>query len=336
MGELYQDPFSPPVRPDIVQSILYQAIINAGCQVAQRAAPNLSMSYQYGQVDRFAAKGSGTAVSAGTISQITNANVGASGYALKLAGVTITGTGIVYVRYRIEAKDAIMFKNQIASFACKVYHDVGSTINYTIYIRKANAADDFTGVTAIGNSGAIPVASATVFQLKFENVSLGDCSNGLEIEIQGACGAVTTKNFEFGEFQFNKGNAAFSFIPKSFKDELVACYRYYQSSYNYGTYPSDSLDNTSGCYAYARTNSILECWCGSYFNGPMRKAPTTTIYNYFGTPGKVSTPGNANSIGAVVTAPRTQNLGIGEINDSGTSFTVGTIYWFGWTADAEL
>lgn len=208
------------------------AIINGGCEVAQRAVPNLSTTYQYGKVDRFAAKATGTAVSAGTINQLTTGLLAATkGYDLQLAGVTITGTGIAFLRYRMESRDAINFVNAAASFGVQVYHNVGSSVNYTVYINKANAADNFSAVTAIANSGAISVPTATKTWLKFENInagSLGDVSNGLEIEIQIACGAVTTKNFNFGEFVLNKGTKAGAYTSKLYQQELAASQRYHQ------------------------------------------------------------------------------------------------------------
>lgn len=206
-------------------------IINGACRVAQRAAPNLSSSYQYGAVDRFAAKGAGTAVSAGTISQATTANVGQSGTALKIAGVTLTGSGEVYLRYRMEAKDAIRYRNGAASFAAKVYHDVGSACNYLITLRKPSVADNFTSVSDIANSGNISVPSGASTLISFENINsgnLGDVSNGLEIEIKITTGAITAKNFEFAEFQLNRGVIAQQFTARSFADDLQACYRYFQ------------------------------------------------------------------------------------------------------------
>lgn len=224
--------FDPTVR-----NLYANAIINGGCMVAQRAAPNISTSYQYGKVDRFAAKGSGTAVSAGTINQNTSTLVAAQkGYEIKLAGVTITGTGIVYLRYRMEAKDALMFKNAATSFSCRVHHDVGSAINATVYIRKANAADNFAAVTDIANSGAVSIPNNTGTLLKFENINtgnIGDVSNGIEIEIQLACGAVTTKNFSFGEFVFSLGAKANAFNPDPYQDVFARCQRYYQVSSNW-------------------------------------------------------------------------------------------------------
>lgn len=161
----------------------------------------------------------GTTVDAGTLQQITNANIGLTGYASKFAGVTITGTGVIYKRYRIQSKDAVNFKNKKASFQCLVYHDVGSSINYTVYIRKADAQDDFSSVTDISNSGLISVDDTTSTSLKYESISMGDCSNGIEIEIKVDCGAITTKNFEFTEFQFELGDNSTLFERKLYKEE---------------------------------------------------------------------------------------------------------------------
>lgn len=205
-------------------------IINSGCEVAQRfTAPTISSTYQYGQVDRWAAKATGTLVSAGTVTQTAAANTGISGYALKLAGVTLTGTGKVFIRYRMESKDALAFKNNPASFSARVYHDVGSSINYIITVRKPTVADNFASVTDIANSGNISVPTATSTMIKFENIntgSLGDVSNGIEIEIEADPGAITTKNFEFTEFQFNRGSVANQYVQKAYGEELLACRRY--------------------------------------------------------------------------------------------------------------
>lgn len=209
----------------------YNTILNGACLVGQRAAPSLSTAYQYGQVDRFACKATGTAVSAGTITQNTAPNAVSTGYVLKVAGATVTGVGIIYARYRIESLDSLKYKNGVASFGVWVYQDTTVNVSYTIFINKATVADNFTATTAIANSGAIVVPSGVATFIKFENINsgnIGDVTNGIEIEIQAACGAITTKNFEFGEFQFNKGVHALPFRAREYVIELAACQRYYQ------------------------------------------------------------------------------------------------------------
>ncbi len=209
------------------------AIINGGMQVGQRGALTLGSSSPagnagYGKVDRWQAWATGTAVSAGTADQMTTANCGRTGYALKLAGVTLTGSGVVYVRHRVESINALRFKNQVASFAVRVYHDVGSSINYTIIIRKPTVLNNYTSTTVITTGSATAVATGTETLLTLENVSMGDCSYGIEIEIQAACGAITTKNFQYAEAQLEEGPAATTFEYVSYEQELQRCMRYYE------------------------------------------------------------------------------------------------------------
>ena len=64
--------------------------------------------------DRFEGMATGTLVTAGTYNNIATANCGVSGYAFKFIAITLTGAGEIHFRYRMEAKDAIKFKNQTA------------------------------------------------------------------------------------------------------------------------------------------------------------------------------------------------------------------------------
>lgn len=216
--------------PDFTYSYVQrQAIINGAMEVVQElgtgtvALVNNTAKYI---CDLFSVTPSGTAVSAGTAGQISNSTLGTTGYSLKVAGVTITGSGTIVHKYRIESADALKYKNKIASFACRVLHDVGSNINYVITIRKANSSDNFGAVTDISNSGNIAVVTGTGTLIKFENVSLGDCSNGIEIEVKAVCGAITTNNFETTEWQMNVGAVALPFVCETRAEELAKVKRY--------------------------------------------------------------------------------------------------------------
>jgi hypothetical protein len=263
------------------------AIINGDCRVNQRVtaytlvkdAYTWDADDLYGP-DRHEGMATGTAVSAGTWGQSTTCVAGNSGYGFKFAGVTLTDTGILYHRHRIEAKDAARFKNMTASFSCKVYHDVGSNINYTLYVRKANSADNFAAVTAISNSGAISVPTATATTLKYEAVAMGDCSNGIEIEIKIECGAVTTKNFEHAELQLELGSVATAFEYRSFQRELLDCMRYFEKSFPYTTAPANNSGVPGASILIGHTNSAGYCVSNIIrFTIPKPYAPTLTRYN---------------------------------------------------------
>jgi hypothetical protein len=251
------------------------AIINGDCRVNQRVTAQTLVKDQYTWdvddltgPDRHEGMATGTAVSAGTWGQSTTCVAGNSGYGFKFAGVTLTGTGILYHRHRIEAKDAARFKNMTASFSVKVYHDVGNNINYTIYVRKANSADNFAAVTAISNSGAISVPTATPTTLKYENVSMGDVSNGIEIEIKIEAGAITLKNFCQTELQLELGSVAtaFEFIPTPL--ERTKCSSFFRRY------------NSSGATAFISSTGYEQTSIRAFFTSTlspvMRSLPTLT------------------------------------------------------------
>lgn len=205
-------------------------IINGCMRVAQRASTALSTTATYGQVDRLACWASGGAVSAGNITQISNSGIGRTGYALRLAGVTLTGAGQLSVRYRMESLEARKFKGLTGSFGLRCSHDTGASINYELHVRKPTAADNFAAVTAIAN-GATAVASGigAATLVKLENVALGDVSNGLEIEIKVPCGAIAAKNFDFAELQMSVGTTLQPFnYYEDITQTLHRCMRYYE------------------------------------------------------------------------------------------------------------
>ncbi len=230
------------------QGVNRNAIINGNGMVQQRASVTLSTSAQYG-IDRWAAYASGTTVSSGIFGQSTSGPIGRTGYGIALTNATITGTGTVYFRYRIEAKDALKFMNQPAVFSCLVYHDVGSTVNYTVTMNKpSSTADVFSPVTAIG-SFVTSVASGTSTRLSFAVTDMGACGNGIEILISATCGGITTKNFYLTEAQFELGTVATAFEYRPFQQELALCQRYYENTQVniYGNYPSPAY-GVSVCY----------------------------------------------------------------------------------------
>lgn len=220
---------------------------NGGMQIYQRAAAHTLVKDVYGfAVDRWAGMATGTAVSAGTLTQETTTD----GYSFKFAGLTVSGTGIEFHRQRIASQTAGHLKNKIISMQFRCRHDIGSSVNFTIYVRKADALDDFTTTTNIGNGGAQAVATGTSWTtIKYENLSVGDCSNGLEIEVKIESGAITTKNFEISNCKLEIGASCTEFVLKSYNEELINCQTndYYKSSL---TWKGKAEDGNSGGGGY--------------------------------------------------------------------------------------
>jgi hypothetical protein len=195
-------------------------LINAEGKIIKSSTAYTLVKDTYGTQDNYwYGMATGTAVTAGTFGQDATATIGRALFAHKFTGVTASGTGIVYLRYRMQSQNAKTFKNQIASFQALVYQNTGGAINYTIYVRKATALDNFTAVTEITNSGQLSVPDSTSTQIKLEEITMEDCSNGVEIEIKVECGAVTTKDFEFTELQFELGSVAESFSYEEYEND---------------------------------------------------------------------------------------------------------------------
>lgn len=267
--------------------------INGACQVAQRVtAPSLSTSAQYGSVDRFMANAL-SAVTAGTIAQGTGLSFGAVGTSLQLNGVSSTGSNSFFVHQRIESKNAIQLKNINFSVSALVNHNVGASVTYYIAVYSVTSIDNFSGTSLQSVTGGVAVASGTPTLIKFENITGFDTTNGLLITIQANTSAgITTKNFDFTNFQVNAGATAEGFVANSFDSELLACQRYYEKSYNYATAPGTSGILTAGASMSAATQSALmtgtansaggRAWGTAYFKVRKRVAPTMSYWDLNG------------------------------------------------------
>jgi len=283
-------------------------IINGGCQVSQRAAPSISATAQYGGVDRFLAYTSATPT-AGTIEQAETTLLGSTGYALHISGLS-TPSGNVLFTTLLESKDIQKYINNSGVFSCRVYHDKGSNVDYTITVNKADAKDDFTGgVTLIGTGSATTVTSATDTALEFAIADFGSCGNGIQIIVSAACGAVTAKNFYATEMQLEQALLSTDFEHEDIAITEVKCERHYEVS-------NDQSLHLPIC----ATNNSVQRRVHVPFKTKKRTDPSIVLTG--------ETPASS--------------IGVGEISVdgfrlSGTAGTSGTeIYGGTWTADSEL
>lgn len=222
---------TPPVRRYAPEEKyipgMVNAVINGGCMSSSRPSATITTSFAYGPVDLLAVKADGT-VSAGTVSQATAAtSLTQTAHACFVENCTLTGAGAIYFRHRIEAKTARRFVDQIANFSCRVYHDVGSAKNAKITINKADSADDFSSVTEVATA-TISVPDATNHTVEMMVSDMGDCANGIEIEIKIDTGAITTKDVYCGDIQLSIGaeRREFEIVPFPIVQTLVRRYLY--------------------------------------------------------------------------------------------------------------
>lgn len=306
------------LRSQIEVANLASAFVdNGACQVAQVPdAVNLSTTPQHSPVDRFSGWASGGAVSAGSMQHHTSSAIGRAGYSLKFGGISLTGSGELAMRYRIDTAVARRLRNASVSFACQVVHDVGSSVNYTVHVRKPTVADNFASTTLIQSSVAQSVPSGVSTRVTFENVALGDVTNGLEVEVRVACGAITSKNFEFTEVVLAEAVTAPAFQNlNTYAANLAACQRHLRLK-------------SSGREVWSGDVTIgTWYWHSVRFDAPMRAGPTMTLAD-------VGVNAGFNS-GYPPTVNVVDAAGFDVAKQSASTAT-GAYYTYTWRADARL
>lgn len=310
--------------------------VNGGCAIHQEAQAFTLVKDAYKWAcDMMQGMATGAAVSAGTVDRIVNSTIGRTGNAIKFAGVSLAGAGEIYLRWAIESAAAKLLKNQNASFSCKALHDAGANVNYTVFIGKPAAADNFLGtITAIANSGALSKASGAGFDLKFENVGMGDCSNGIEVKIKVEPGTITLKNFEFAELQIEEGSVATQFEFVEDNIEELRCLRYLEKSYNRNVKPGTASNpgaETAKCATAGEAN-------GMRFRVSKRINPTVIIYDVsIGSVGFVDSSTAGRLGGGNVTAWNAGENGVHWITEwTGNTFIKDESIRHHWVADARL
>lgn len=214
------------VQPeDLPYPALVNAVINGGCMISHRGQKSLSNAFQYGPVDLLAVAAEGT-VSAGTIKHATGVySLAQTGFACFVENATLGSGGAILFRHRIEAKNAWAFYNKPARFTARTYHDLGPNADYIITLRTPTSADNFASLTDI-DSDTITIAEDDNADLVFPIADMGDCRNGIEIEIKIDCGAITTKDFYLADLQLSIGAEIqpFELRPLSLEERLVHRY----------------------------------------------------------------------------------------------------------------
>lgn len=295
-------------------------LINGTMAVRQRSNVTLSTSYQYGMVDMWLGKvvGGGGDPTAGTLTQYTGQHTGAiNKNSLHFLGVSSANSGsIIYAETRLADRHAAALMNSTVSFSCKVLHDMGSSKNFTIVIKKANSTNNFSATTTIGTSSSQGVSNNTLTTISYEGLNLGNCSTGLAIEIQCACGTITTKNVYITDAQLTISSTAPTYCPVPFELEHIQCLAYCCKSYAHSTTKATATNAGIIFFeGYSATTAPLSI--GVQFRVPMVQTPTVTLYDTAGNSGKTDR-GGTNSTGS---ATQISGAGFLVYNSTTTSST---------------
>jgi len=276
--------------PPSVRSVIgaaYNWLINGSMEVAQRCdlttsanplGDLLGTTPRIGKVDGWAGyMSSGTAITAGTLTQNASAPIGTLGFSAHASGITMTGSARFAFVARIRSTRARRLKNKTVSIGVLAYHDVASTIGVQITVNKPTAADNYTAKTQIAQSSSQNVATTTGTQVTLLNVNLGDCSNGVEVIVEFNSGAVTTRNFHIAEAMLVEGSTLPAVFPFEDWDALLArCRTQFNKTFLYSIPPAQNALNGSGTiWATSSVNRLGANWPV----GPMEVAPTCMSFN---------------------------------------------------------
>ena len=356
-------------------------IINGGMQVAQRATSAASLSSTgYKTLDRFEYYVNAMDELRTTMSQDSSVPTGAdSGFSksLKLDCTTaesaIAADENLRVWQIIEAQNLIRLgygssgaKSTTLSFYVKssltgTYaisfwcQDPNRNISKTYTISAANTWERKT-VTIPGDTGGtgINVDNGEGMRINWflnagSNFTSTNTNNQWDTFASGrhafghtaAWGTNTSHDFFLTGVQYEIGDEASDFEHRSFEDELHACKRYYQKSFNYDTAPENGggsgVSFNGGLLGYCGSNNS-----GTYsgfhrFDPEMRATPNVTTYgNSSGHWGRLS-PTNTGTVSFSAGSGYISNIKASGINFGQNAAGDTLLIGYGHiTADAEL
>ncbi len=282
-------------------SIFRQAILNGNFDVDQRVGP-YTASRNNDDVyilDRWNLISDGNDVF--DVSQEAITDLPGSNYAIKLDVETAKRGGIVQF---LEAKDAQKFKGKTVSISFAVKSANISALRATV-LSWASTADAITS-DVVGTWGATPTwaagwadnatpADLTVTSswttVKVEGIVLDEATvNNLALVIWTPNEETIGDIVYITQVQMNEGSKALPFMPKSFEEELRACMRYYEKSYEYAI-PTATASESG---MIESTGAGGACTVGDYvivkhrYQVPKRLAVTPTVWDQAGNSGKCS------------------------------------------------
>ena len=257
-------------------------LINGCMRVCQRGSQPLDVQTRYG-LDRWNVFWSSSAgVTPGTQERQSTTYLETTS-CMALAGLTCTGTNVIYVNQRIESANAKTFLNGVNhgkwSGQFKFWHNFGSSVNVYLVVYSANAADNFSAITERYVSSAQSVPTSTWTSLKFEGIDIPttDMYNGLQFSIKIETPVCSGKTIYIGDAQFEIGPKCTTIERRPYGLELALCQRYYEKSYNYAIAPGAA--SSDGCVLELGPRNSSGTTYGAKFAVEKRAVPTVTCFS---------------------------------------------------------
>lgn len=203
-----------------------------------------------------------------------------------------TGTGVIRFAQTVLIDACVGAASNIVtiSFQGKYganYSSSANALTVTVYsgtgtTDKSGINGAFTGTASSISQTATLTSGFTSFQ--YSSSALGSTVTQLCIEFSftPVGTASTTDGFYLQNVQLEIAPQATNFQYRSLGWQLDACHYYYQKTFNYATAPAQNVGTSTGeYYDYQRSTLVSgsEALMFKPFFGPMRAAPTATLYN---------------------------------------------------------
>jgi hypothetical protein len=164
-------------------------------------------------------------------------------------GVAGADTDEVYLRYRMESKDAVKYASK--SLSQGLWVKPTNFDLFTMTVRIPDVRDDFSAVTALSNK-QVELSTLGIWQqVKFENFILNSqVERGIEIEIKVKVAATGAASLIVAGFMLNQGSFVGDFKQYNQGRELLDAQRYYEvGSIRFDFYATNAQNFSMG-YQY--------------------------------------------------------------------------------------
>lgn len=193
-----------------------------------------------------------------------------------------------------------------------------------------------TNWTAENTASNLTLVADTWTTYKIENIAIDTASMAnlaVLIWVDDTDAAVDDLLY-ISDVQLNQGPVCLPYMPISFVKDLWNCYRFWESSYAYGTAPG--TPNVGVGFALLVGVAVNSAqYLGRGFRQPKPGPTAITVYSYAGTKDKL-TDLVSTDVGTSCISADTNRDTFRKVTDASNPFTVGAFYQAHWVADARL
>lgn len=269
-------------------NLFQQAIINGNFDVWQRGTSIAMTAANAYSADRWYCE-TATAGTDKTISREDGTGVNGSYYCARVKMVSDVDELLTFSQ-ALESQDSIKFRGQkvtLSFYARGGAEFVADNATLVSKIVTGKGTDQKVLAFTTSADGVSQNNTLTTSWQKFTCTTTAAIASditqiGVSFAFTHAGSGTTTNYFEITQVQLCAGDVALPFMPKSFEEELRACQRYYEKSFDYTIAPAEGLGTgAGGALHFIPQSTFLYHLVGTIYYKVTKRitAPTITYYN---------------------------------------------------------